>query len=89
MSTGQIIIIGLGAILILSSLDFGSLFKTVTDNGKQPPKTVNPAIPTKKYELVALVEKWSDLKDACEKNGLTEAVSKLDEIFPTLIKTDK
>lgn len=89
MSTGQIIIIGLGAILILSSLDFGSLFKTALENSKPPVKPINPIAPNKTYELVTLVEKWSDLKDACQKNGLTEAVSKLDEIFPTLIKTDK
>jgi hypothetical protein len=54
---------------------------------KIPAPTVhsNPA----KSDLIAVVQKWDDLKNICVSNGLTEATAKLDEIFPMLIKVDK
>lgn len=82
---GQTIIIILGVILILSSIDTTSIFKYL-----KPQISTKPNIAAaKKDDLVSIVGKWSDLKTICENNGLTEAVSKLDEIFPTLIKVDK
>ena len=82
---GQTIIIIIGVILILSSIDTTSIFRYLKPQVSNKPNSTT----TKKDDLVSIVSKWSDLKTICENNGLTEAVSKLDEIFPTLIKVDK
>jgi hypothetical protein len=87
MSTGQIIIIGLGAILILSSLDLPALLKKVENKIPAPSPVVNPQ--PQKSDLITVVQKWDDLRKTCVSNGLTEATTKLDEIFPMLIKVDK
>ena len=86
MSTGQIIIIGLGAMMILSSLDIASLLPKVENKIPSNP-VIKPQTP--KSDLIAVVQKWDDLKNICVSNGLTEATAKLDEIFPMLIKVDK
>jgi hypothetical protein len=88
MSTGQIIIIGLGAIMILSSLDIGSLLPKVENKTPLNP-VIKPQPQPQKSDLIAVVQKWDDLKNICVSNGLTEATAKLDEIFPMLIKVDK
>ena len=97
MSTGQIIFLGLGIIIILSSFDFSSLLKKIQQKANNidiPDITPSPApapiVPVDtKDNLVEIVQKWQALKDACEENNLSEAVTKLDEIFPMLIKVDK
>lgn len=86
MSTGQIIIIGLGVLMVLSSLDLPSLLKKVEN--KIPSPSPSPIIKPKS-DLIAVVQKWDDLRTICVVNGLTEATAKLDEIFPMLIKVDK
>ena len=82
MSTGQIIIMGLGAMIVLSSLDLSSLLNKIPSPSPAP--AVKP-----KNDLIAVVQKWDDLRNVCIINGLTEATAKLDEIFPMLIKVDK
>lgn len=95
MSTGQIIFLGLGIIIILSSFDFSSLLKKLEKKANEidiPNIIPSPApvVPVNtKDNLVEMVQKWQVLKDACEENNLSEAVTKLDEIFPMLIKVDK
>ena len=95
MSTGQIIFLALGIVIILSSFDFSSLLKKLEKKANEidiPNITPAPApvVPTNtKDNLVEIVQKWQSLKDACEENSLSEAVIKLDEIFPMLIKVDK
>jgi hypothetical protein len=85
MSWGQIIFLGLGAVMILSSLDLSSLTKLVEKKTTPPaPKQV-----ASNDDLILVVTKWSEFKDICVKNNLTEAVTKLDEIFPMLIKVDQ
>lgn len=101
MSTAQIVILGIGVLIVLSSVDLSALFNKVKEsfksnpNGYQPvptPKVV-PAPPVspvqEKDDLVEVVKKWDDLKDTCESLGLNEAVEKLNEIFPMLIKVNK
>ena len=88
MSTGQVFFLVLGGLIFLSSFDFSSLLKKVENkveniNISNPPKIQNTD------SLVDIVQKWQILKNTCEKNNLTEAVSKLNEIFPMLIKADK
>jgi hypothetical protein len=95
MSTGQIIFLGLGIIVILSSFDFSSFLRKIEDKANKIdiPNVIpspSPTVPIKaKDNLVEVVQKWQCLKDACEQNKLTEAITKLDEIFPMLIKVDK
>lgn len=89
MSTAQIILLGLGAIIILSSFDFSSLLNKIEKKVKETEVINPPIIITRKDNLVEIVQKWQVLKDACEESNLAEAVIKLDEIFPMLIKVDK
>jgi hypothetical protein len=93
MSTGQIIFLGLGIIIILSSFDFSSLLKKIEQKAHNidiPNITPTPVVPVDtKDNLVEIVQKWQSLKDACEENNLSDAVITLDEIFPMLIKVDK
>ena len=85
MSLGQLLFLGLGAVMILSSLDLSSLTKLVEKKVAPPaPKQV-----ASNDDLILVVTKWSEFKDICVKNNLTEAVTKLDEIFPMLIKVDQ
>lgn len=85
MSLGQLLFLGLGAVMILSSFDLSSLTKLVEKKVTPPaPKQV-----TSNDDLILVVTKWSEFKDICVKNNLTEAVTKLDEIFPMLIKVDQ
>lgn len=92
MSVGQIIIIGVAALLILSSVDLSSFFKNIKNSlpktNPSPKPTVVP-VADHKDDLVEVVKKWDDLKETCESLGLKEAVDKLNEIFPVLIKVDK
>jgi hypothetical protein len=96
MSTGQIIFLSLGIIVILSSFDFSSLLKRLEKKASEidipniiPTPAPSPTPVETKDNLVEIVQKWQVLKDACEENSLNEAVIKLDEIFPMLIKVDK
>ena len=93
MSTGQIIFLGLGIVMILSAFDFSSLLKKIEQKANNidiPDITPAPIAPVDtKDNLVEIVQKWQSFKDACEENNLSEAVITLDEIFPMLIKVDK
>ena len=97
MSTAQIIILGVGVLIVLSSVDLSALFSKVKESLKANPDgyqpktvTVPPVSPVEeKDDLVEVVKKWDDLKDTCESLGLNEAVEKLNEIFPMLIKVNK
>lgn len=87
MSAGQLIFLGLGIIVILSSLDFSTLLNKLEQKAKETDTSPSPIV--YKDNLVDIVQKWQTLKDACSASKLTEAVNKLDEIFPMLIKVDK
>lgn len=97
MSILQIIIIAIGVLIVLSSFDFNSIKQYLTQNKPTPqPQVVTPPVAPVKVEvvnhkddLVQVVQKWDDLKDTCDQLGLKEAVDKLNEIFPMLIKVDK
>ena len=97
MSTGQIIFLGLGIVMILSAFDFSSLLKKIQQKANNidipniaPVPAPAPIAPVDtKDNLVEIVQKWQSFKDACEENNLSEAVITLDEIFPMLIKVDK
>lgn len=95
MSTAQIILVAIGLLIVISSIDFKSLFSSFKEKETTgyipvaPNPPVQVAIVDPKNDLVSLVQKWQALKDACDKNKLTEASTKLDDIFPMLIKVQK
>ena len=74
--------------MVLSSLDIGSLLPKMENKIPSNP-VIKPQPQPQKSDLIAVVQKWDDLKNICVSNGLTEATAKLDEIFPMLIKVDK
>lgn len=86
MSSGQLIFLGLGVIMILSSIDLSAIYKLVD---RKEPIVTPPNSSKSNDDLILVVTKWSEFKDICVKNNLTDAVTKLDEIFPTLIKVDQ
>jgi len=63
--------------------------KTVESTAPTTPQTPtvdNPDVPVQpNIDVVKIVSHWSSFKRQCVKAGLTEAVNKLDEIFPLLI----
>lgn len=72
--------------MILSSIDLSAIYKLVD----RKESVVTPSNSSKSNDdLILVVTKWSEFKDICVKNNLTDAVTKLDEIFPTLIKVDQ
>lgn len=94
MSFVQIVCITLGVLIIISTIDLKSIKAYLSDKQNQiddkPTQPVNVVIkPESKDELVSIVQKWQSLKTACDNNKLTQASSKLDEIFPMLIKVEK
>lgn len=89
MTAVQLIFLGLGITMILSSLDFSSLLNKIEKKIKEAYIINSSSIVSRKDNLVEIVQKWQALKDACVESKLTEAVNKLDEIFPMLIKVDK
>ena len=92
MSFVQIVCIFLGVLIIISSVDFSAITKYLSKSTQIDaplPKPVDVVKPEQKDELVSIVQKWQSLKTACENNKLTQASSKLDEIFPMLIKVEK
>lgn len=90
MSTFQFVLLCVGAFIVLTSFDLTPVWnglKGLVSRAKLPDV---PSFETDDNDdLIEVVKKWDDLKDACEKNGLTEAVTKLNEIFPVLIKVEK
>lgn len=90
MSTFQFVLLCVGAFIVLTSFDLTPIWnglKGLVSRAKLPDA---PSFDVDNDDdLIEVVKKWDDLKDACEKNGLTEAVTKLNEIFPVLIKVEK
>lgn len=90
MSTFQFVLLCVGAFIVLTSFDLTPIWnglKGLVSRAKLP--DVPSFDVDNDDDLIEVVKKWDDLKDACEKNGLTEAVTKLNEIFPVLIKVEK
>lgn len=90
MTTFQFALLCIGAFILLTSFDLSPVLngiKGLVSRAKLP--TVPSFESDDSDDLIEVVKKWDDLKDACEKHGLTEAVTKLNEIFPVLIKVEK
>ena len=66
MSTGQIIFLALGIVVILSSFDFSSLLKRLEKKVSEidiPTPVPSPAPAETKDNLVEIVQKWQVLKE--------------------------
>lgn len=90
MSTFQFVLLCIGAFIVLTNFDLTPIFsglKRLVSRAKLPDVTSFDV--DSNDDLIEVVKKWDDLKAACENNGLTEAVAKLNEIFPVLIKVEK
>jgi hypothetical protein len=97
----QYLILAVGVLLILSNINISAIGRAAINFGNSI-KNVFSHIPTPhmpdikipqvnfpdnhEHGLVELVQQWETLKQSCIDNNLTDAVKKLDEIFPTLIK---
>ena len=89
MDTFQYILIGFGALLVLSNfIDFKSWIKDEGDEKKPPvPDFIPSPIPTPKadqIDFLCLMYKWDELKICCHKHGLHDACERLDSMFPLL-----
>lgn len=77
---GVALVVAIG--LLLSSIDFSYLLAKLTIKKK----SVNvPNIPLPNgTEFIKTLELWYALKTSCDKNGLSAASEKMDEVFPLL-----
>lgn len=77
---GVALVVAIG--LLLSSIDFSYLLAKLTVKKK----SVNvPNIPLPNgTEFIKTLELWYALKTSCDKNGLSAASEKMDEVFPLL-----
>lgn len=102
MSFIQILFLVIGVFFVITSIDFSKIKnffisikipKIFTSNSEYKPDNFDIDIPAEPTEyapdLIDVVKKWSNFKDVCLELGLKEAVDKLDEIFPILIKVEK
>jgi hypothetical protein len=97
----QYLILAVGVLLVLSNINVSGIGRAAINFGNSV-KNVFSRIPAPhmpdikipqvnfpvnhEHGLVELVQQWETLKQSCIDNNLTDAVKKLDEIFPTLIK---
>jgi hypothetical protein len=91
MSTFQFMLLAFGAFIVMTGFDWSKI-GSVVQNMTPDTKSLKNAVYNRdggSDDLVEVVKKWDDLKETCQKHGLTEAVEKLNEIFPVLIKVDK
>ncbi len=91
----QTIIILLAIVLILSGIDFKKLYNYISTKQNTNPSeqtdyiSQNEDTSIDKPDLVDVVSQWEQFKNTCELLELKDAVQKLDEIFPMLIKAEK
>ena len=97
MTTFQFALLCVGALILLTSFDLSPVWNVIkglasrVKTPQTPPlKSEDDHLIENEYDndLLDVVKKWNDLRIVCEKLDLTEAVNKLDEIFPVLIKVD-
>lgn len=89
MSLFEFVLLCVAAFIVLTGFDLSGVWNTVKGlvNRAKLPDVVTLERGSDD-DLIEVVRKWDDLKESCEKNGLSEAVAKLNEIFPVLIKVE-
>lgn len=89
----QILLLVVAVGIVVSSIDFKKLYNNIQNKElKQTEASVDTQTTNDhedKIELVDVVSLWEEFKNVCEKLELKDAVVKLDEIFPMLIKAEK
>ena len=85
LSPTQFIFIAIGFILVFLSIkDY--VFSVLDIEIDQKKEELEEKEIKEETSLTTIVSKWEDLSDACKDAGLSEAYSKLQEVFPMLIK---
>lgn len=91
MSIFQYVVLGLGALLILSSfMDIGKLFEMLKSKINTPvtpnkPDAPEPIVENATPSLSSLVSKWEALRSTCQESGMETSVKELDDVFPTFL----
>ena len=94
MSTFEFVLLCVGAFIVLTSFDLTPIWNFVKNkvSSVKMPTVEDLSIGSDAVEaedpLIDIIIKWSALKDSCEAEGLTDAVNRLNEIFPVLIKPE-
>lgn len=84
---------GLQWVLLMSGVallfpDIKKYLSNALDNVKIPTDTVDVNnVNVDKIKLSTIVTQWETLYDSCLKNGMHDAATKLQEVFPMLINT--
>jgi|AOAMet1_04_M0_20_1038515.scaffolds.fasta_scaffold44273_1 hypothetical protein len=87
----RIVAVVIAASLLFSSINYSKIVTLVTDLIPMPkPKPeVVPTVPeVEEVTFLEIVDSWHTLRNQCEAYGLTEAVEKIDEVFPLLNTED-
>tara|TARA_B100000085_G_scaffold71670_1_gene64246 strand:+ start:1403 stop:1687 length:285 start_codon:yes stop_codon:yes gene_type:complete len=77
----------LAGALLLSTVDYGPIWSKVKSWFKRSPKP-DVEITTEETSFLEIVESWHTLRHQCDIYGLSEAVEKIDEVFPLLNSED-
>lgn len=96
----QLVLLCVAAFLVLPTINFSQILsgiksliakQTVSNSETNNKSNSNDGNGNNNDDdgFIEIVKMWDNLKDACKKQELTEAVAKLDEIFPVLIKVEK
>lgn len=89
----RIVAVVIAASLLFSSINYSKIVTLVTDLIPMPkPKPTPEVVPTvpevEEVTFLEIVDSWHTLRNQCEAYGLTEAVEKIDEVFPLLNTED-
>lgn len=84
--TLRIIAITIAAIILASNINLTMLINYVKNLVPKKVNVVTPSVvvPNNNINFLDIVNLWFQLKEKCETYGLSEAVEKLDEVFPLL-----
>ena len=79
----------LAGALLLSTVDYGSIWSKVKSWLKRTPKEDDDVeVISEETSFLEIVESWHTLRHQCDIYGLNEAVEKIDEVFPLLNSED-
>ncbi len=87
----RIVAVVIAASLLFSSINYSKIVNTVMDFIPMPkpkPDVVPPTPEVEEVTFLQIVDSWHTLRSQCEAYGLTEAVEKIDEVFPLLNTED-
>lgn len=88
----RIVAVVIAASLLFSSINYSKIVNSVMNLIPMPkprpaptPEPIDPVVPEpEEVSFLEIVDSWHTLRSQCEAYGLTEAVEKIDEVFPLL-----